>query len=355
MKKSQVRYRYALNEKNELLEIHTAHELGGVYYCPQCGQQMICKCGTKKAWHFAHEKIECDYNHYLHSIAEQRISEWFNDANEIPMAFQINEVCGELCKFYNAWFCSKSCLSETFNLKDYYCDCKREMRYEKNGHTFIADILCYPKHENHEPLFIEICVTHPCEPEKLNSEIKIIEFVITSEEDIDMIIDNRIESSDKVRLYNFHPKDKYSSSHTFENELQKFILFPSGKGYVDTIHCSGLNNRRGKLEITIPYNAYEPEFLGDGGFFSIAYAVAFQTDKSLRHCCLCKYHAYDVWDGFGICKLYKKIGTNKDSSRNDAHQCPYFRVDDKSIQLRIKEFDDYCFRNSVDIWMKQKD
>lgn len=80
--KPKVKYLYALNENNELIEIKDAHELGGAYHCPECGQQMICKCGAKNAWHFAHEKVECDYNHYLHTIAEQRILEWFNAAFE---------------------------------------------------------------------------------------------------------------------------------------------------------------------------------------------------------------------------------------------------------------------------------
>lgn len=188
--KPKVKYLYALNENNELIEIKDAHELGGAYHCPECGQQMICKCGAKNAWHFAHEKVECDYNHYLHTIAEQRILEWFNAAFEVPMVLQINEVCEsmEKCNFYREEFCCRSCLSDVFNLKDYYRNCEREIRYEKNGHTYVADLLCFPKNVNHDPLFIEICVTHPCEEEKIASGIRIIEFVIKSEEDIDEII-----------------------------------------------------------------------------------------------------------------------------------------------------------------------
>ena len=163
MKKTQVRYRYALNEEDDLLEIHVAHELRGVYHCPECGQQMILKCGAKKSWHFAHERVQCDYNHYLHTVAEQRILEWFNEAIKVPMALQINEYCEQnnRCRFYRKEFCSRSCLSGTFNLKDYYSKCEREIRYEKDEHTYIADLVCWPKNEKNEPLFIEICVTHP--------------------------------------------------------------------------------------------------------------------------------------------------------------------------------------------------
>lgn len=356
MKKSSVKYRYALNESDRLIEIHAAHEMGGVYHCPECGEPMILKCGAKKAWHFAHEKVECDYNHYLHTIAEQRIQEWFNAAKEIPVVFQINEVCDckDVCRFYSEEFCCRPCLSEVFNLKDFYSKCEREIRYEKKERCYIADLLCYPKSINHEPLFIEICVTHPCEAEKIASRIRIIEFVINSEEDIDGIIGKRILPNDHVRFYNFHPKEKLSSNRVFENQLQKFVLFPSGKGFIDKMHCSRFENRRGVLEITIPYNDYVPEFIGDGGFFSMAYAIAFQYDKSLKHCCLCKYHTYDEWEGLGICKLYKKYGTNKESSRNDAQQCRFFCVDVDSIRSRKQEFDSYCSQNPVDIWLKNK-
>lgn len=351
----QVKYRYALNANNELIEIKAAHELGGIYHCPECGQQMIYKCGTKKAWHFAHEKVECDYNHYLHTIAEQRIFEWFNAATEVPMVLQINEVCESMvkCNFYREEFCCRSGLSDVFNLKDYYGNCEKEIRYEKNGRAYVADLLCFPKNVNHDPLFIEICVTHPCEEEKIASGIRIIEFVIKSEEDIDEIIGKQIIQSDKVRLYNFHAKDKLSSKNRFEQALlQKFILFPSKKGFLKPIHCSELNSRRGDMEITTLYNDYVPVFEGDGGFFSVAYAIAFQYDNAIKHCCLCKYHVYDDREGHGICRPYKKFGTNKESSGNDAQRCRFFRISHEFIQSKQKEFDSYCCRNSVEIWLK---
>ncbi len=146
--------------------------------------------------------------------------------------------------------------------------------------------------------------------------------------------------------------DKLTSKNRFELALlQKFILFPSKKGFVKTIHCSELNSRRGDMEITALYNDYVPVFEGEGGFFSVAYAIAFQYDNAIKHCCLCRYHVYDDLEG-GICKLYKKFGTNKESSRNDAQQCRFFRLGDEFIQSKQKEFDSYCSQNSVEIWLK---
>ena len=343
-----------MNENDELVEVQRAHDIGGTYHCPQCGKQMIYKCGAKNAWHFAHNKTECDYNKYLHTVAEQRILEWFNTSEEIALVLKTKRICNKAseCRLFQEDICDLPIDSDKFNLKQYYTYSEKEKGYERNGHRFIADLLCVPKNEKNEPLFIEICVTHPCEQEKIDSGIKIIEFVIKSEDDIDKIIGKKIQESEIIRLYNFFPKYEVGNSTLFKNTLQKFILFSSKKGYKKVINCRALNERSGLIEISIPYNDYESEFMGGGGFFSIAFAVATKYDNSLKHCCLCKYHSYRDWDGFGICKLYKKYGKNRYSSDNNAQKCSYFRPDEDSIQKRIKEFEEYCEQNPVDIWIK---
>jgi len=354
MNKNNVQYRYALNEKNELIEVHDAHTQGGVYHCPQCGKKMIYKCGSQKAWHFAHDKAECDYNKYLHTIAEKRVLEWFNTANEIPLVLRTNMVCNKanICKFYHDLSCKKEINSNAFNLRQYYSKCEIEKTYDKNGHKFIADLLCKPNNVEHEPLFIEICVTHPCDQEKINSGIRIIEFVIKSEEDIDDIINKTIKESNNIRLYNFHPNDIEYHPDYFEGIFKKFIVFRSKKAYVDCIYCRALHHRRGIIEISIVDNIFFSGFSVEDNFFNTAFAVATKYDSTLRHCCLCKYHVFDVWEGYGICRLFKKYGTNREASKNNAYECSYYRPDVQSIQKRIMEFDDYCRRYPVDIWIK---
>lgn len=354
MKKSNVKYRYALNENDELVEVHYAHDIGGTYHCPHCGKQMICKCGAKNAWHFAHNKAECDYNKYLHTVAEQRLLEWFNTSEEIPLVLKTKEVCikSSECRFFNELMCEDQIDSDKFNLKLYYSHCEIEKSFEINEHRFIADLFCVPKNEKNEPLFIEICVTHPCERDKIDSGIRIIEFVIKSEDDIDSIVNETIKESERIRLYNFTPKYKKEKPDRFEGMLQKFIVFSSKKCYLGKpISCNELDKRRGLIEISIPFN-YGLGFFCEGGYYSIAFAVATKYDNTLKHCCLCKYHVYDFWDGSGICKLYKKYGTNRYSSENDARKCSYFQRDEESIQKRIKEFDDYSRENPVDIWIR---
>lgn len=352
MKKSSVKYRYALNENDKLIEIHAAHEMGGVYHCPECGEPMILKCGAKKAWHFAHEKVECDYNHYLHTIAEQRIQEWFNAAKEIPMVLQTNEVCSamEQCRLYEKGLCNRTINSEVFNVKKFYCDCECEKQYVKNGRRFIADLICYPFNKEQEPLFIEICVTHSCEQEKLDSGIRIIEFVITSEEDIDMILNNKIEASDKIRLYNFHPKERLAKPNNFYNLLHKFIVYPSKKCDEMTINCAGLFKRHGEIEITTMQCGDYLDFADYGGFFSVALVVALLYDKSLKHCCICEHYLCDSGNYDGICRI---TNTSRYSNGDEAQKCQYYCLNEESMRIKQEFYFQYRLRNPIDIWLKK--
>ena len=81
---------YTLDASKHLVDIKNAKAIGGVYTCPHCGTQMILKCGQKRQWHFAHRKnVDCDYNRYLHSLAEIKIQEWFNSSPEINIYLRV--------------------------------------------------------------------------------------------------------------------------------------------------------------------------------------------------------------------------------------------------------------------------
>lgn len=352
MYKSEVQYRYALNENNELIEVHDAHTLGGAYHCPQCGTRMIPKCGSKKKWHFAHSKVECDHNHYLHTIAELRIMEWFNSSKEILIVLPANDFCEEKskCRFYDEDICCKVIDSDVFNLKDYYTICEKEKTYEKNSQRFVADLLCSPKNDNNEPLFIEICVTHPCEEEKLNSGIRIIEFVINSEDDIDNVIGKQIRTNEKVRLYNFHPRGKMSSPISYYRLLQKFIIDPYKKAHVKNIFCDEINDRQGNIEITFPLNGHESESM----VYFEGFAIAIKYDKTLRHCCICSNYSIDTQFGLGRCNLKRTYFTKIELTQTDAQHCPRFLLNMELTQQIQNELNAWENQNGLDIWMNKE-
>lgn len=67
------------------------------------------------------------------------------------------------------------------DLKKLFDTCEEEVSY--NG--FRADLMLSSKeYTEREPIFLEISVTHDCEPEKLASGVQIIELKIADEKDV---------------------------------------------------------------------------------------------------------------------------------------------------------------------------
>ena len=56
----EIKYSYAKDLDGHIVHIEDAFQ-GGIYYCPQCGNEMIPKMGDINAHHFAH-KVECSCN-----------------------------------------------------------------------------------------------------------------------------------------------------------------------------------------------------------------------------------------------------------------------------------------------------
>ena len=110
---------------------------------------------------------------------------------------------------------------KTVNLKSYYNVCTTEKQIE----NFRADILLENSTRPIKPLLIEICVTHPCSEEKINSKLPIIEIPINSADDIKEIEKN---AEVKGKTYNIPPKDVYKPLE-INYPLQKYALFSSGK------------------------------------------------------------------------------------------------------------------------------
>ena len=356
---SNIQYRYALDDEGQLIEIKDAENKNEKFICPHCKSEMIKRCGNIKAWHFAHKKKKCDYNKYLHTVAEVKIADWFNSSEHIYLKYYSLIMCPEhtVCKLHKRR-CNKKNKTE-IDLKAYFGKAQIEKTFFKNNNKFVADIFCENNKDKTNPLFIEICVTHPCEQEKIDSGIKIIEFFIKSESDIENIINNPIKTCEHIKFHNFTPPQKIANNNTsdkFKQNIRKFILFPSMKACMEEIECDKLQQRRGIFELSIPYELdledCIPSFFLDGGFYKVAFAVA-NKHFSLRSCYLCKYQKYSEWDSINICTLYKKYGTNKDCLQNNAKDCSYFRIDLETNQERIKAFEEYKKSNPIDLWIKE--
>lgn len=356
MTKQTARYLFALDDNNCLININDTNETNNSFVCPCCKSEMIKRCGKYRAWHFAHKNKQCDYNKYLHTVAEQRIMEWFNTSSGVMINIRSFSKCKntDQCKWhYGDTFEEDLCKKEIvnrYNLKKWFSHAALEKSYVKNEHKFIADIFCQNRNTEGEPLFIEICVTHPCEQEKIDSGIRIIEIDINSEADIDSFISSPIEENEYIRFYNFHPKESISNESYKGKVLKKIVLLPSMKTPFYYLACSEIEKRKGIFEITADDFELEHYFFDVDGFYHVAIAVASQYFQ-FKSCYLCKYHNFNDWYGGYICVLYKKFGKERFCRDNDPRNCSNFQIDQEAVKKRIKALNEYMKTHPVDIWM----
>ena len=343
---------YALDESDNPIHISEVDKITRqTYRCPNCKQEMIAKQGSIREWHFAHKKTECEYDKYLHTLAEIRISEWYNKQVSIPLILRHPTVCAysKTCKWLQKDKCRGN-QDEEINLKKWLSPtCELEKEFIKDNKRFVADVFCPNIKNENNPVFIEIYVTHRCEEEKRKSGIKIIEVKIENETDIDTFINNPIKVSEKVRFYNFY--HKVIPANDLEIPIQKYILYASGKDFFDhgNFTCKDYDKRRGVFEISME-NDYNIKFENqEADFYYIARAIAYRETKRIKHCDLCKYEKEDFLAN-RFCALYKKFGTNQLCKDNDAHQCQYYRLDEKRYKYLISSIKTREDAGAIDIW-----
>lgn len=249
MNKLEIRHHqhYAFNANGKLVYIGFVKEKGEIFTCPYCEGRMKALRGEHNKWTFEHLGSPCEYSNYLHTLAEIRIRDWFNDDAQPKILYIDEPVTKSKCcdfKSCNKVYKGVNCIINTqgrtirkgFDLRNFYFDAKREVLFTINGQTFKADILCKCKKKKQDPLFIEICVTHPCTEEKKTSGLKIIELQIKSEQDIDNIISGKTpidNVSEKLNGFKTVPR---TDEQPLEIKLKRFVLFKDDewKIYPDT-------------------------------------------------------------------------------------------------------------------------
>lgn len=357
-----IQYQSALiniNNEEVLIDIEDAKEMDTEFFCPFCHGEMIPRCGEKNEKHFAHKRKECDYDMYLHTVAELKIQKWLKESQEILLSLPYKKACSESvkCDFYDRGFCTIDA-EKKYNLKEWYKECDREKEIIIGEKKFKPDLLWHHK-DNEKPFFIEICVTHPCEEDKINSGIHIIEFIIETEDDINRIIGSTIRENENVRLYNFKAQDDEIDKQLHKlDKLHKFTLFSTHKTFVDyyslcryeptlSMDCKSYKLRRGIFEITIR-NSFNEQMYNEGGLELIGLSVASQYIKTLKHCSLCKNQT--IIDGIIVCKLRLGRG-DKYLTCKDAAKCPDFQMGKEIINRRIDVFNKYRQTFYADIWL----
>lgn len=349
---------FALNSEGELVSIEEAHERGGNYFCPFCKGKLMIKWGNgKRTPHFAHyPDADCDYDRYLHSLAEVKIRDWFNKSSEfiIELKTELLHKCkdfdncpsfakGERC----TWPDYHSTNQVKYNLKQWYHNAELEKSYIKDGKNYVADILCPCKIPGKDPLFIEIYVTHKCTEEKEKSGLKILELKIGSEEDIDKFINGEVplkynghyksETSFKfiestVKFYGFNPKPQIEYGK-LRWEASKFVIQSNGKLNVFPVECKNISVHKAMYEITFAEDVN----------WGVLIARAIEQGYSPQQHMLCKYYDY----GFRhICKAYKRCNLKKYCTDNKL-PCQYYALDEQLYKLMLEEYYNILNRGEI--------
>ena len=344
-----IKYHHALDSDGNVISISAVTEAdrNKEFRCLGCGELMRPRLGCKNAHHFAHKNDEfnCSPETYIHKLAKQKIKEWFDSDKPFQISYYQEVTCADAnsCPFHKDNECHDLRL-KTYDLKEYYDTCSIE---EQIG-GFIADLLLTSKkNPSIPPVLIEIQVTHKSEAEKLESKHKIIEIKITSEEDINSLLQSPAIKETSDSQYDRTPKGQQSISfyefkkdtapeHLEMRGIPKFYLFRSGKSYVTNMdaypscrEATKSDNPHAILELAI-----DRFYLDSITPYAIGYAMADQLGLNVKNCQFCKFwrsgYTFDFSANF--CCLYKKCGTPRNPDGPEAMTCKHYSVDSQREQ-----------------------
>ncbi len=332
---SPIKYKYALDSDHHIVEISTVNkQLRGntQYYCISCGKELIARLGEKNQHHFAHKSsadtISCNNETYLHELAKIKIKEKFDRNDTFIIKLHKNIICSSVktCEFSQG---AKTCCEQqekVVNLKSYYDICTTEKQIGR----FRADILLENSTRPIKPLLIEICVTHSCSKEKINSKLPIIEIPVSSEDDIKEV-EMRTELEGKK--YNITLKNAYKPLE-IEYPVQKYALFSSGHchhedDYIPT--CKEITMPQYKLAL-LEISVYNQHF---NNKYFLLYAQS--LGYNIKNCSICQHYKYiqDWYSGHPLCMQYKKHPTPQSPHFLYAYRCPYYTIN-RSLYQRYK-------------------
>lgn len=362
----QKKIHYAYDETGELVDITSVYKGDGhTYYCFFCKQELIPKQGKIRDWHFAHKSNSlqpCSYDHYLHSLAINKIHRWYQNSQDVFVRLRNTHTCEISNCRWKTDACSKPGLTEAINLKSYYGFAEVEKEFETKSGKFRADIMLSSTRHPNDPIFLEIYVTHACTPEKIASGLRIIEIKISSEEDLEHLISGNVlqesvnflgdedcfdSNRNRVKFYGFRPADMFVAD--MKQPLQKFILYPSHKMFLANVTCKNHEIRKGIFEVT----SLDKHYLCQSSFFDSCLAKVFQMGLVDKSCDLCKYMYLDSRMAYvEVCELSEKIGTKRFCQDNDAGKCKYFSVNEQLLKEGLETFDKYTEKCRFETWCK---
>lgn len=342
---------YAVSNLGILAHIKDAHNCQDDYYCPHCGCRMLKKCGDTRKWHFAHDwrdanelQKNCSYETYLHKYAKLRIKQWFDGADSIILHYKQTIFCKQYdeCILEQKESC-RQYIEKFYDLKKMFNNCSMESPVKESNGNYRADLLLTSDKDPSRQILIEIKVSHGCSDKKKASGIPIIEFDVSSEDDVDYIISNDIKESNKVRYYGFNLRrtDKTGLIPPARS-LYKFFQYKSGKTFCEQTDCQIMKIRKRSSLFELTIDILEVNYLH---LTLYGLMKARETGLEFPNCYLCEHYCYkDEID------CYKcEISDEKIEKGSDALKCKSYifksNIFEKINYIPIRVLDIWCLHN----------
>ena len=273
MSSSQIQFRYALDENGKVVSINDVpieYSKRGRYFFPGTGAEMIARKGKKVAWHFAHKDGNPGaLETYLHNTGKYLFKQVFEASDKFTISLQAPAVCVHAgdCPVEERYPCHFKDYT-TFDLKVYYDKCVIEKDFTVGDDTFRPDVLLLPKNAKHDPIFVEIEVTHASTYKKRYSGIRIIEIKLENEDDFNLIEKCHIGFQKKVNLYGFDVKKPVRRDRVAN---KKSIYSLRAEGEYGFTHCDDCF-----------YRCSQDDWYSKNEEFAVFFSV-FEVEKALHH------------------------------------------------------------------------
>jgi hypothetical protein len=346
MRNGMIKYQYAKDSDQKLIDINYLNEMNRhefKFFCIGCGNELIARLGKQKIKHFAHKMIvTCSGETYLHQLGKQLFYENYNYCLANAQPFYIEIYQSKICNHYEddlGFICNLERKINKFDLIKYF----DKISIETKEGSFIADILLYSTYNNNK-IFIEIAVTHLSSEDKINSNYRIIELEISSEEELEPIKRKLLsKKNESIKFINFKPivfKCKGNCEKSFNfitlDKNEQCLL----KQYNLTQIKQILIEDKDKI---LDYKILKDRQILYPEIFKKGVADFALKGLKIKNCYLCRYHANnDSWDdkelgsNLVFCK-FLKIQCNS----NQAVKCSYFKFEDKYVKEILEESKEY--------------
>lgn len=319
-----IQYAFALDSHGFLIHISQVVRSQD-YVCPGCRQNLSPVMGKKNARHFRHVQECCALETYLHRCAKEAFFALYqkslNDGAPISLTLERQVFCtGERLEFARASsFRCQTSVPAKYNLTQFFDTAELE---KKDVHTGLKPDVLLSQATNERRCYIEMCVTHPCSPEKIETGVPILEFKIASEADIRRLMTGYYSGKDdNLSVYNWQPPARSEETCRGECSVGNVLLdvwsfSESGRLNRTTQPLSAVD-----LTANTASNAWPSSTAGAELIANLRNFVGeVDPDSRFPNCVRCEHAGY--WeDGFLLCRRKAKM-----VAYTEARQCASYRV-----------------------------